>query len=407
MTKRKKHVLKKTLSSVLAVVTISGLIPAAKYHTARKIMPFDAKSIVDYDTADKTQKVCEIFADGINGNKNLPKEYKEIIIEAFTDLFLEQNGQYLTEEAIINMWAVARTEKVEELSEFILEHGWWYGDYNPFTNKYTFDNTAHKALIAHEQLHAILKHGSFGTGLTNFLLGYSLNEGLTSLSIEGEQYSDTYNHEQWQANYFSLIIGLEKVYGFYINHDLSSLLKEMSKYLTLYESLELLALMDINIFSGYFQTFLSKNSMLSAKMQNSLENNELKSNTRIRELLKKLYLNKNGNIVDNFGELIFNSAYFNSDDYNPGEIFYEINLLSPEVVEINFFHDVLVSYSDGFTWTCLTKSFTFKSNEIQNIKIEDLMPQVYKSFEEQKNKYKSEGGTIKEFYMEENSNTLK
>ena len=158
------------------------------------------------------------------------------------------------------MYAVASTQEIKQMSDFAAEHGWWNGDYNSFSNTYSLDNSVEDAdlsLIAHEQLHAILKTGIIDTGFTNFIInGYGINEGTTSLFGKND---NAYFAESNIVDTLGLIIGYDTLFKYYVEGDLSGLKKELNQYISPQETNDLIRNLDLNVFTSYFETFLIKN----------------------------------------------------------------------------------------------------------------------------------------------------
>ena len=102
-----------------------------------------------------------------------------------------------------------------------------------------------ESLLAHEQLHAILKNGLFGTGLTSGIEGYGINEGATTFFGKSDS---SYYSENNIINTLGFIIGYENLLETYTNSDLSVLKKMLYQYISPQEANELIHKIDLNVF---------------------------------------------------------------------------------------------------------------------------------------------------------------
>lgn len=169
--KKFKFSIKKTIAGIMiSTIIVSGL-PHLQYKVALYKAQNDTYiSQLLESNIDKKDKIAQIYEKAINNNKNIPQELKEKLIRSFIDLVIDVYGDFFDDKTIYNMYAVASTEKITEISDFAKEHGWYRGDYNPYTNTISLEDTIEdcsEILIAHEQLHAILKSGLLSSGLAN------------------------------------------------------------------------------------------------------------------------------------------------------------------------------------------------------------------------------------------------
>lgn len=333
--KKIKIIIKRTLLGVVSAALIFSLLPNVQYQIALQKANNDTY-IKDVLSSDETreEKIAKIFEEAINNNENISSELKKRIIDSFTTQVINRAGCFFTDKTIMNMYAVASTEKIKEMSNFSKEHGWWSGNYNPYTNTYSLYNGEESdySLIAHEQLHAILKNGLINTGFTNGLNGYGINEAATSL-LGKNDYS--YSDERNALNILSMIIGYNTVLQYYVNSDLAGLKKELNKYIPPEETNKLISNIDLDVFSSYFETFLQKNHIqYNEDKLYERYNNRRQQNI---EILKHLFENKYGVQIENskLGQLIFNSAYFiNPEDLDFDKSYYSFSFKSEQSISI-------------------------------------------------------------------------
>lgn len=245
--KKFKFPIKRTLLGVLCTTLIWSAIPNIEYNIAR-IQANNNKyitSVLEDTNLSKEQQIAQIYKTALMENKNIPDDIKELLIASFTSEVINHAGIFFTEDTIRNMYAVAKTEKISQMSEFAKEHGWWSGDYNPYTNTMKVATYEDESLLAHEQLHAILKNGLFGTGLTSGIEGYGINEGATTFFGKSDS---SYYSENNIINTLGFIIGYENLLETYTNSDLSVLKKMLYQYISPQEANELIHKIDLNVF---------------------------------------------------------------------------------------------------------------------------------------------------------------
>lgn len=312
--KKIKLVAKRTLIGVVSTLLAFSVFENTKHGIAINQARND-KFIEQTLTSElnKKQKVADVFAYAIRNNTNIPDYEKNKIIEAFTTNVIDYTGDFFTDENIINMYAVASTQKVKKMSNFSKEHGWWAGDYVSFTNTYFLDDRNkdyESILIAHEQLHAIMRSNILDTGFTNFLInGYGINEAATST------FSKDFSYYEMSMLFttLGLIIGYDTLFKYYSEGDLNGLKMELNKYILPQETNHFIINFDLIVFSHYFRIFLENNGIA---FDNEKFNKIMKDKTEdITLTLKKIYKNKFGVSCEEskFGNLIFNSLFFNND----------------------------------------------------------------------------------------------
>lgn len=239
---------KRTLIGCMAVITVfSVLQPNINYAIARKEADSSGyiTSVLEDKSLSKEQQIAQIYKTAIMENNNIPKDIKDMLIDAFTSEVINYSGMFFTEDTIRNMYAVAKTETIKIIPEFIKDIGWWGGDYASYKNEIDVAELDDKRLLAHEQLHATLKKGLFGTGFTPALKGYGVNEGATESLLESE--SD-YFEEREMINILGLILGYKDVFQTYTNSSLNSLKKLICQYISPRKANELISLIDLNTF---------------------------------------------------------------------------------------------------------------------------------------------------------------
>ena len=336
--KKIKIALKRTLVGVISAVLIFSMAPNIEYQIAlNKANNSSYIEEVLSTNQTKEEKISQIFAQAIESNDKIPDDLKGRVIEAFTTEVINRAGYFFTNKTIKNMYAVASTQEIKQMSDFAAEHGWWNGYYNSFSNTYSLDNSVEDAdlsLIAHEQLHAILKTGIIDTGFTNFIInGYGINEGTTSLFGKND---NAYFAESNIVDTLGLIIGYDTLFKYYVEGDLSGLKKELNQYISPQETNDLIRNLDLNVFTSYFETFLIKNNISynSEKFSRAITNR----NKKIIETMKKIFENKHGVSVEEskLGNLIFNNPFFLDDeDFDPNKTYYTIGFNDKDTVKLN------------------------------------------------------------------------
>lgn len=377
----KKADAKKTIKKVIAVtsgvIIIFSAAPSINYQITKQNVVNDTVIIADFDNDEsKTEYVKELFKRNIEQNKNIDDETKKLIVESFNTYFLDTYAVYLTEDTIINMCTMARTEKVREMSDFTKLWCWWGGSFNPVTNRYTASSFSEEKMpvIAHEQTHAILRNGPFGTGLTKNLLGYSVNEGMTSLSTD-----DSYVDPGRLCSSIGVIIGNDKLASYYLNYDLDGLIDELSKYLPKKDVIRLLNLSDINVFSDYAKTFKINLKYLVLKPSFNELYDELYTDSEgylnreneIIKILNKALENKftQKQYPYEYYELLKNSVNFTdkeSLDYDG--LTYEIEYVDPKHTAITF--SLITNEASG------SYSYELENDELIRINFEELKSQA-------------------------------
>lgn len=304
--------IKKTVLGILAGSIMLSTIPNIEYGYALHEAKSDSSISEIMDSSDsKIEKVEKIFKEGITKNNNLDDELKEQIIEAFTEKVIKPHGDLFSDETIYNMYAVASTEDVRFMTQFERDHGWWSGDYNSYLNKMILLGTD-ADLLAHEQLHAILKKGLFETGFTAGLSGYGVNEGFTASLLNSSYYT-----LRWYVNNLSYILGYENIFKYFVNSDLEGFKQELSRYIDKDDINTFIKNMNSKCLYDYYMDFASKNGLeynsdkIYEKKGKWLDENI--------DILKKIYTKKYGDIPENSnrGRLLLKSlcAYDEDVDY--------------------------------------------------------------------------------------------
>lgn len=253
-TKKIKFAIKRTLIGILCATLVWTSIPNIKYSVER-IQADNSQyitNVLEDNSLSKEQQIAQIYKKALMENKNIPDDIKEALIDSFTSEVINHAGVFFTEDTIKNMYAVAKTEKVSPTSEFAKEHGWWSGDYNSYKNEITvnLDGSEYdKSLLAHEQLHAILKKGLWGTGLTTGIEGYGINEGATTFFGKSD---NCYYSEKNIINSLGLILEYKNLLETYTSSDLSGLKKMLYQYVPPQEANELIHKIDLNVFQRIF-----------------------------------------------------------------------------------------------------------------------------------------------------------
>lgn len=310
--KKIKISLKRTLLGIISATLVFSTLPNIEYKIAlyeANHSPYIEEVLATEQT--KEEKIAQIFAQAIQGNDNIPDDVKDRVIEAFTTEVINHTGYFFTDKVIKNMYAVASTQKIEQMSDYAIEHGWWDGDYSSYLNTYTLPGTIEDtdlSIIAHEQMHAILKRGMVNTGFTNFIIhGYGINEGTTAIFGKNDE---SYSIEQNIVDTLGLIIGYDTVFKYFVDSDLRGLKKELNKYISPKETNKLIKNMDLNVFADYLISFLDNNDIPfnEPKLYESYTNRK----NEIKDILKKIFKNKNGIPMEEstFGKVILNSSFF-------------------------------------------------------------------------------------------------
>lgn len=258
--KKIKSAIKQTVIGVVLSSIALSTVPNLKYNIAL----FNAKSdsyiasVLNSDD-NKIEQVKMIYAKAINNNPNLDDKLKKKMIESFSKYVLDKFAVFFSEENIRNMYAVASTETISEMSAFAKAYGWWSGDYNSYFNNLSLNTLDNEELLAHEQLHAMVKSGLFGTGLTDGINAYGANEGVTSLMCN----DNSYIKQQGIMDQLGLLMGYNKVIPYYLDGNISGLKEELCKYISEDDANKLISDLDTLTFSDYFLEWVWNNKEFS------------------------------------------------------------------------------------------------------------------------------------------------
>lgn len=337
--KQFKIVLKRTLLGVISATLVFSTAPNIEYQIALNKANNSSyiEKVLSSNDKTKEDKISQIFTQAIENNDKIPHDLKARVIEAFTEEVIDRAGSFFTDKTIKNMYAVASTQKIEEMLEFSVEHGWWSGSYRSYFNTYSIDTTTKEpssTLIAHEQLHAIVKTGLIDTGFTNFIYnGYGINEGTTALVGKND---NSYFQENNIVDTLGMIIGYDTLFKYYMQGDLRGLKKELNQYISPQETNTFIRNLDLNVFTGFFETFLLKNNIPydSEKLSKTINTR----NKKIIETLKVIFENKYSTSIEEskFGNLIFNNTFFIPDEeYDPSKTYYSISFNNENTVKLN------------------------------------------------------------------------
>lgn len=368
--KQFKIVLKRTLLGVISATLIFSMVPNIEYQIALNKANNSSyiEEVLSSNDKTKEEKISQIFTQAIENNDKIPDDLKTRVIESFTEEVINRAGSFFTDKTIKNMHAVASTQKIEEMLEFSVEHGWWSGSYRSYFNTYSLDTTTEEpesTLIAHEQLHAIVKTGLIDTGFTNFIYsGYGINEGTTALIGKND---NSYFTENNIVDTLGMIIGYDTLFKYYMEGDLSGLKKELNQYISPQETNAFIRNLDLNVFTGFFETFLLKNNISydSEKISKTINNR----NKKIIETLKVIFENKYGTSIEEskFGNLIFNNPFFiDEEEYDPNKTYYAISFNDENSVKLNIGN---YNLDNGVCEFIINKSI----NELNGQDIENLI----------------------------------
>lgn len=370
--------------AILAFAIGSSLIsltPNIKYKIAL-LKAKNNKEIIRLinDKNNKEENIKTIYELAINKNNNIPIESKKILIKAFEENFIEPYYNLILDETIYNMYAVASTQRVKEMSKTAKKYGWWSGDYNSYTNTIYLYSYNSKVLVAHEQLHAILKTGLFDMGYTKGLNGYALNEALTVSLIKGD---DSYYDQFLVSDYLGLIIGYDKLYKYYMLGDLDGLKNELNKYIEKEETEKLIRNMDVQVFNDYGLIFLTTNNVgyVDSDNENTINildrrkifNYKMRLEKENTEILMNLFESKyNCKVEDsNLGRIIFGNGNDLFDkDLNPNDPIYDIYYNDPNSVKIfvqKFNHPFFNNNENYF------RTYFVKTEELEKFDIDQAL----------------------------------
>ncbi len=314
--KKIKIITKKMILGVLFTSMTISLIPNVEYQVAlqsAKSDPFIQEQLSPGDIQEENLKA--IFEKAINENENIDDEDKKRIISAFEEVIIDGNAYLFTEDSVYNMYAVAKTERVKEMTKFAKEHGWWSGDYFSYVNIYTLYDSVEETdmyTIAHEQLHAILKKGILDTGFTKAIIfGYGVNEGATAFLGKDD---GSYLELQHLISTLGIILGYDKVLSYFVNRDLDGLKKEINQYLSPKDTNKLIGNMDIMVYTLYISRFLGNHGL--SKKEEEFEKYYDEKLLETQKILLTIYEKKSGMSAkdSDFGRYLFDSYYDNSSE---------------------------------------------------------------------------------------------
>ena len=345
--KKRKKPIKSTLKKCLVGVLVAGILitatPNIKYGIEKVRAKYDTSIANIVNSDNKVKEIENVYRQAVMKNQNMDENLKEKLIQSFVDQVIIPYGDYFTKETILNMVAIASTQKIKIIPEFVAKHSWFSGDYISFLNILGVDDTSFEVLLAHEELHAILKSGVFGSGMTSGIKGYSINEGLTASFVKDDE---GYSEETIIAEMLRLILGNDNLIKYYLEGDLRGLTNELSTYIPRSRVNQLFFYLDLNIFSEYLETFLIRNSKNDTevvsldnqnKIQEKFDKKRLERTHIIQEIMKEIFEAKNNCKIEEskLGRIIFGkgSNYFDND-WNPDEPLYVINNLDNENIEI-------------------------------------------------------------------------
>ena len=251
----------------------------------------------------KEEKIAELYTYGILENKKIPYMYKEPLINAFCKRVIYPYGQYFTDKLIDNVYAVASTEKLEELSaNYTFLYGYSFdhlsGLFVPSINT-SFIRDIDKfseveSVYAHEQLHNIR---NYGNGI--YLPSVIEEAGTALFSLDG-----TYKLERNIYSFIGYIIGYDTLAEIYFNKDKLSLEKELGKYMSDEDVKSLLSLLKTNL-------SVSRNEVSEEAFNQRLEG--------IKKYLQILYEGKYTSINDK----AFDDDFILSENIFENEVAYD------------------------------------------------------------------------------------
>ena len=311
---RKKKIIQRVKKTVVGLIigsTIVTYLPTLNFNVTLFFAQNDSSitSVVNDKNMSMRDKARYLFELGMDKNSRVSDDLKETVIASFENYVIDEYSDYFTEKYLYNMYTSAKTVKVKEMSDYAKEHGWWGGSYNSSFNEYSVLGKDNYLLVAHEQLHASLKKGRMGYGLTTGIKGYAVNEGLTTSHVFKD---GGYYDEMMIANYIGLIIGKDKINNAYFNCDLKSIKIELENYLEPSEVEQLIKSSDIVTLGDYLDTFLWKNGFDKIIDCDKISNVILENNKKAMELIKKAFENKYGTRVDSneYGRILFGKGSY-------------------------------------------------------------------------------------------------
>lgn len=290
---KKKKIKVKVRNTVIGIVVggiLISLIPNIKYRIALFRAKRNEKVIeLVNDKENRKENIIKIYELALDNNNNISEKNKALLEDSFEKIVINEYYEIFLDETLYNMYAVVSTQDVHLMSDFTIEHGWWSGDYNSYLNTIFLEGTNHPILIAHEQLHAILKNGLWDYGYTKGIQGYGINEAVTTSMVK-DDYS--YFDEYLIADYLGLIIGYDNLYKYYMTSDLDGLKKELNKYLTKEETNTLISNIDEEVYSDYGLSFLYNNNLGSEEIDEKAHKNKVEKRKEMTDIMKKLFESK-------------------------------------------------------------------------------------------------------------------
>ena len=336
--KKIKSGIKKAVVGIIIAGVLVSAIPNAVFYSNLFFSKHNSEvvKIVESNNYSYKDKAKILLENGIAKNINLSEKEKNDIISSFEKFVIENYSDSFTEKYLYNMYTSAVTVNVNYIPDYVQNYSWWDGDFNSYTNSISIpaDKLNDESnLLAHEFLHASLKKGLFGSGLTSGINGYGYNEGLTS-SYVVDDYS--YNDEYYMVCYLGCILGIDKVQSAYFNCDLDSIKKELNKYLSNKETERLIKYCDDMVFTNYLYAFQKK---LGIDFRNTYIDLLVQYEKESIELLKKAFVNKTGlSVTDSsYGRLLFGKGSL-VDDSSVTEPFYYITFADAKNYSINVFY---------------------------------------------------------------------
>jgi len=335
MKNKPKKIIKMFVAGSLISATLISLAPNIEYGLTK--LSLSGKISVDETNPElKTKQVCQLFVDNINKNDNLDEETKKNVIDSFTTYFLQYYADELSEDTIVNMCAVARTETIKEFSSSKKDKKIYLGTYYSYSNTIELgdmeiDCEYDKKVWAHEQLHAILKSGLFTSGIATWLDGDGINEGITSLIIGDRSYAD----EQNWAKCIACIIGYQNLKKHYFNMDLDDLISDLSQYATKEKVVEMIYLMDYNLRLGNEIMKLEQNNSKGSTLKKYKEDYN-KCWLKIKDIIVVLYEGKVCKNIqdDEFGKVLLHSLLLPPDSFSE-ECYYTIDFTYDDTMIIS------------------------------------------------------------------------
>lgn len=339
--KKSKFPVKKAALGIFSFLILLSTKPSVEYSIARKEAENSKyiANVLNDTNLSREQKIAQIYKTALMSNNKISNDLKQQLMEAFTTEVIEYAGCFFTDETIKNMYAVAKTEDVREMNNFEKKYGWWDGDYISYLNLISVESIGtdiDKTLLAHEQMHAILKKGYSGNGLMNGIYGYGINEGATTSSVK---FDTNYPLQTKTFDLLGLILGYEPIFKTYTNFNLSELIQILCQYIPPQEAKELIVLLDIDIFRGYTQVFMERNGIKYDK--DKMEKRKLNSKNRVNEILTDIFESKNGCKMEDsqLGRLIMGSYnYISDDNISFSEPIYTLNFEDANSIRINITH---------------------------------------------------------------------